>query len=310
MPLKITGLASHRISIMQSWRAMLHSKMYLTLFCLAGVLISLNYYITIVYRQAVLEELYQILSKNKDSGMHLVTNYPLITETPWIEAQETTNKSLLWQRQLEIEEVLQRNLNNTLVTTVHVLISQSSAEQRLRKLILHNEHKLVVRSIEPLPKYKDFFVYINEKLLNRLVVMLNMDIYIGEGFEELNKVLMVIKNVCYALTRHGRQEGRCDMSGRAGYCGLGYHGSHDTYAFVLTRRLDQSELSELDYDANVLGAENRLIWLLGQRLNKNLLNPCKVLKTYHSHCIDIHGWNRPRIKSKTEAVEVTSGLYK
>ena len=246
--------------------------------------------------------------RDKDTGMHLLTNYPLLTETPWIEAQRDTNKSRLWQRQLEIEEVLQRNLNNTLVTTVHLLVNQPSAEQRLRKLSLHNEHKIVVRSIESLPKYKDFFVYINEKLLNRFVVMLNMDIYIGEGFELLNKTFLAKSNICYVLTRHGRQERRCDMSSRYGYCGRRYIGSHDTYIFVLTRPLSEPQLAELNYDANVMAAENRLIWLLRRGLKKKLLNPCKVLKTYHSHCIDIHGRDRPRIKWNVENVPL-SGLY-
>ena len=148
----------------------------------------------------------------RESGMHLITNYPLMPETPWIEAQKDTNKSRLWERQLEIEEVLQRNLNNTLVTTVHLLVNQPSAEQRLYKLSFHNKRKIVVRRIESLPKYKNFFDYINEKLLNRFVVMLNMDIYVGEGFELLNRTFLVRSNICYVymLTRHGRQERRCN----------------------------------------------------------------------------------------------------
>ena len=253
---------------------------------------------------------YHIPSEDtEESGMHLITNYPLMTETPWIEAQGDTNKSRLWERQLEVEDVLQRNLNNTLVKAVHILVNQPSAEQRLRQLSFHNKDKLVVRRIESLPKYKDFFLYTNEKLLNRLVVMLNMDIYIGEGFELLNRKRMVKRGIAYVLTRHGRQEQRCDMSGRRGYCEHGYGGSHDTYVFVLTRRLDESELSELDYDANVYGAENRLVWILKRRLKKKLLNPCKILKTYHSHCINIHGRFRPRIKKNVGNVRISTGLY-
>ena len=245
----------------------------------------------------------------RESGMHLITNYPLMTETPWIEAQGDSDKSRLWERQLEIEEVLQRNLNNSLVTTVHLLINQPSAEQRLRELSFHNKHKLIVRCIDSLPKYKDFFVYVNERLLNRFVVMLNMDIYLGEGFELLNQTFMIRSNISYVLTRHGRQERRCDMSGRRGYCGQGsWYISHDVYIFVLTRRLDESELSELDYDLNAMEAEYRLIWVLKHRLNKKLLNPCKIVKTYHSHCVDIHGWFRPKIKTKIERIAIT-GLY-
>ena len=165
---------------------MLNQKRYLTLIFTGVISIIICCFI---YREVILNEPdRQVLSaQDKELGMHLITNYPLMTETPWIEAQEDTNKSRLWERQLEIEEVLQRNLNNGLVTTVHLLVNQPSAEERLWKLSFHNNHKIVVRRIERLPKYKDFFAYSNEKLLHRLVVMLNMDIYIGEGFELLDK---------------------------------------------------------------------------------------------------------------------------
>ena len=244
----------------------------------------------------------------KESGMHLITNYPLMTQSPWIEAQSETEKSRLLERQLEIEEVLQRNLNNTLVTSVHLLVNQPSAEQRLRELSFHNKHKIVVRRIEALPKYKDFFVYVNEKLLHRLVVMLNMDIYIGEGFELLNRTFFVRNNISYVLTRNLRQERRCNMSGQFGYCRRGFGASLDTYVFVLTRRVDESELSELDYDANAIRAENRLVWVFRHRLNKKLLNPCLILKTYHSHCVKIRGRSRPKVEGNLGTVRM-SGLF-
>ena len=262
------------------------------------------------HASATIVDTYHVSSEDiKESEMHLITNYPLMTETPWIEGQTETEKSRLGERQLEIEEVLQRNLNNTLVTTVHLLVNQPSAEQRLRELSFHNKHKIIVRRIETLPKYKDFFVYVNEKLLNRLVVMLNMDIYIGEGFELLNKTFFVKSNISYALTRHHlRHERRCDMSGRFGSCRPGFGASLDAYIFVLTRRVNESVLSELDYDSNVIRAENRLVWVLRHRLNKKLLNPCQILRTYHSHCINIHGRSRPKLKGNLETVRM-SGLY-
>ena len=206
-------------------------KLYFKLIVVGSVLIVI--YSFNIYRRgeriAVLEE-YNVISENKEtqeilhrsvnhtsgttvhnyhvlsddineSGMHLITNYPLMTETPWIEAQRETKKSKLWKRQLEIEEVLQRNLDNNLVKAIHLLVNQPSAEKRLRKLSFHNKHKIVVRRIEQLPKYKDFFVYINEKLLNRFFVVLNMDIYLGEGFEQLNETFLARSGISYACMR-------------------------------------------------------------------------------------------------------------
>jgi hypothetical protein len=125
---------------------------------------------------------------------------------------------------------------------------------------------------------------------------MNMDIYIGEGFEMVNKTFLVKSNKAYVLTRHGRQEKRCNMGGKRGYCGANYIRSHDAYIFVLTQPLNDSVLAELDYDMNVLGAENRLIWVLRNRVKERLFNPCQYLKTYHNHCVGIHGSVRPRIE--------------
>jgi hypothetical protein len=128
------------------------------------------------------------------AGIHVITNFPLMTEKPWNEGQTDTNRSRLWQRQEEIEETLQKNLNHTLVTAVHLLVNQPLAEQRLSEQNFHNKHKLFVHRINALPKYRDFFDYVNDRLQNKLVVMMTMDIYLGEGFEMVNKTFLVKSN--------------------------------------------------------------------------------------------------------------------
>ena len=235
-------------------------------------------------------------------GIHLITNYPLMTEKPWNENQTEKNESRLWQRQEELEETLQRNLNHSLIAAVHLLINQPLAERRLHKINLHNKDKLVAHHIMALPTYRDLFEYASDRLQNELVAVINMDIYLGEGFEKVNKTYLVQQNVTYVLTRHGRQEQRCNMYGKPGYCETGgYVGSHDAYVFVLTQRVDESVLSELEYEMNVYGAENVFIWVLKSRMNKKLLNPCRYLITYHNHCVNIHGAIRPRINTKRKS---------
>ncbi|CAB4004109.1 Hypothetical predicted protein, partial [Paramuricea clavata] len=273
--------------------AILKRKVYFKFLFVSGAIL-------IIYRfarlKAVLNNRYDAPPRKEESGIHVITNYPLMTEKPWNESQTDNNRSILWQRQEEIEETLQKNLNHTLVTTVHLLVNQPLAEQRLSEQNFHNKQKIFVhRTNYALPKYRDFFEYINNRLQSQLVVLTNMDIYIGQGFEVVNKTFLVKTNISYALTRHGRQEKRCNMAGKLGYCGVSYFGSHDTYIFVLTQPLDESVLEEFDYDMHVFGGDNRLIWILRNRMKKKLLNPCEYLKTYHNHCIDIHGSVRPRI---------------
>ena len=162
--------------------------------------------------------------ENEIVEIHVITNYPVMFESPWKENQTTTNIHRLRQRQIEIEETLQRNLDHPSVANVHLLVTQESAEKRLMSLPLHNKHKIIVQRITMMPKYRDFFEYANEKLQNRIVVFMNMDIYLGEGFQLINKTFLVEKKVCYALTRSGRVELRCNMTGSRRYCGKKYAG--------------------------------------------------------------------------------------
>jgi hypothetical protein len=288
--------------------AMLKRKVYLKFFLVSGAIFTLYGF---AWLKAVLNNCYNIPPQKEESGIHVITNYPLMTAKPWNEGQTDTNISRLWQRQEELEETLQKNLNHTLVTAVHLLVNQPLAEQRLSEQNFHNKHKIFVHRINALPKYRDFFDYVNDRLQNRFVIMMNMDIYLGGGFEVINKTFLVKSNISYILTRHGREEKRCNMGGKLGYCGVSYFGSHDTYIFVLTQPLDESVLAELDYDMNVLGGENRLIWVLRNKMKRRLLNPCEYLKTYHNHCVDIHGSVRPRInKNGYKGGGVApSGLY-
>ncbi|CAB4043079.1 Hypothetical predicted protein [Paramuricea clavata] len=285
---------------------MLRRKVYFLFFVSAAIVILYGF----IWTKSVVNNSYNAPPEKEESGIHVITNYPLMTEKPWNEGQTDTNRSRLWQRQEEIEETLQKNLNHTLVTAVHLLVDQPSAEQRLSEQNFHNKHKIFVHRINALPKYRDFFDYVNDRLQNQLVVMLNMDIYLGEGFEMLNKTFLVEYNTSYVLTRHGRQEKMCNMAGRPGYCGVSFIGSHDAYIFVLTQPLEESVLVELDYYMNVYGAENKLVWVLRNKMKRRLLNPCKYLKTYHNHCVDIIGNARTRInRNGKSGVVGPSGLY-
>ena len=244
------------------------------------------------------------------NGIHLVTNFPLMTEKPWNETKEKNIGNKLWERQQEVEETLQRNLNYSLITAVHLLINQPSAERRLHKINLHNKDKIVVHHIKGFPTYKTLFGYASDRLQNKLVAVTNMDIYLEEGFEKVNKTYLVEQNLFYVLTRHGRQEQRCNLSGKLGYCLTRYFGSHDTFVFVLTQPLDEHVLSELDNNMHVYGVENVLLWVLKTKLNKKLLNPCGYLKTYHNHCIEMSRGIRTRININGRDAKVPfSGLY-
>ncbi|XP_046863847.1 uncharacterized protein LOC124457686 isoform X2 [Xenia sp. Carnegie-2017] len=246
-------------------------------------------------------------TEENKTKIHLITNYALMYEPPWNQSQTENSMERMQERQIELEETLQRNLNHYMIGSVHVIVNQEKAEKRLIELDLFNKHKLHVGRIETMPTFKDFFQYIRDDLLNRIVVLTNMDIYLGEGFEKLNHSLFLKYKVIYVLTRHGRREERCDMFNKPRYCGTGKVVSHDTY--VLLPQADdfnQNILNEMNYPMNLMKAEYRLAWIFKNLMNRKLVNPCKLLKTYHNHCINIHGKHRPSIeKSRKRLLKVS-----
>ncbi|XP_046864233.1 uncharacterized protein LOC124458226 [Xenia sp. Carnegie-2017] len=224
--------------------------------------------------------------------LHLVTNYPIMYLKPWSQKQSVSNIDLFKERQEEIEETLQRNLDHPFVSTIHLFINQDTAEKRLNNITLRNKHKITIVPYTGMPSYKHFFTYINKRLQNKVLAITNMDVYLGEGFNNLNVSFLKSENIAYVLTRHGKKEKRCDLTKTHGYCEISYSGSHDTYILIFTKPISDEVLNIMDIDMNRGRIDNRLLWVFKNKLRKNLLNPCRYLKTYHNHCIKIHGQKR------------------
>ncbi|XP_046864072.1 uncharacterized protein LOC124457991 [Xenia sp. Carnegie-2017] len=242
--------------------------------------------------------------------LHLVTNYPIIFLPPWSRNQSENDLSRLKERQEEIEETLQRNLNHPFVKNVHVLVNQGSAEKRLNHLGVRNKHKLVICYYEGMPSYRHFLKYVSQRLQNKIIAITNMDVYLGEGFEKLNVTFLTKHNIAYVLTRSGKIEKRCNMS-HGIVCERRYVGSHDTYIMNLTNAISDEVLEIMKMDMNIGGIDNRLLWVLKKKMNKKLLNPCHFLKTYHNHCVAIRGSKRyTKLPKEGKSLKCRpSGLY-
>ena len=148
--------------------------------------------------------------------------------------------------------------------------------------------------------------YANIFLLAKVVLFINQDNYLGEGLEKaMNRVLLCQRKVSYALTRHGKKEKYCDMSGiKSGYCNGRYTGGHDAYIFCLKEPISESLLavSEIDSKTDSLGIENSWIWLF-RHLGFKVLNPCNIVKVYHVHCLSLskNSKNRPRVTNRKKS---------
>ena len=198
------------------------------------------------------------------------------------------------ERMAEVFECLRRNLENKLVSHVHVLVARERTIRRLKMLDLKFLEKLVIHNNVASPSIKDAIDYASKYLKEKVVIMLHQDNFLGEGWEKVNHTVLREKKLMYALTRHSLN---CSASLASAHCGHGYPyiGSHDIFVFYIRRDLVADKFAELDVPPNTSGMENVLLWIFKERLRYKVLNPCKVLKIYHSHCIPVRDNWRKRI---------------
>jgi len=241
------------------------------------------------------------LPQHNDSRLfHIVTNFVQLNSKElrknlYLGGGSPTDQQIE-ARMAEIIECLQRNLNNSMIANVHVLVFGEESIIYLKSLKLENSHKMIVHKNDRWPTIFDQLMYASNHLQEKVVIMSHQDNYIGEGWEKVNPTVLKRKRLMYALTRHPSPS-KCKGTMAMANCGEGfpYIGSHDTFVFYVNGPLDHHRLSELHITPNLYGMENILLWVFKTKLNYRILNPCKVLVVYHKHCIEIRERGRKRI---------------
>ena len=199
-------------------------------------------------------------------------------------------------RMAEITGCLQKNLKNTMIAFVHVLVFRNETITYLRSLNLENSQKLIIHKTNESTTMLQKLVYASKYLQGKTVIICHQDNFIGEGWEQVNHNILKRERLMYALTRHPSPS-KCEATMEAANCGKGfrYVGSHDAFVFYVNAFLTREKLVELNVTPNINGMENVLIWIFETKLNYKVLNPCRVLIVYHIHCISIRDKGRRRI---------------
>ena len=235
------------------------------------------------------------MTKNKRSlAIHMVV-------VPYYSYGKVPEDEIL-RRQEEYRTALQRNLNHKFVSRVHVLTT-SAKDTMERFKGLANHSKLVVAEVSSIEVARDPWDYISQNLVGKDVMFTNADIYLGDGFELVDPLLMAEQKIVYALTRHVAESEKCPgLSGvnNANLClDKRYIGSHDSFLLHLTEPLPGEALGELEFLLPNLGMENVLLWIFQTMLKFCTLNPCRTLETFHFHCSYLrNNYKRPKVNVK------------
>ena len=150
------------------------------------------------------------------------------------------------KRHEEYRTVLQRNLNHEFVSHVHVLATSArDITEHFKDLANHS--KLVVAEVSSIDVMRVPWQYISQNLVGKDVMFANGDIYLGDGFQLVDSLLMAQQKIVYSLTRQVAEKDKCPgVNMTVNYENLcldeHYMGSHDSFLLHLTEPLPDEAL--------------------------------------------------------------------
>ena len=153
---------------------------------------------------------------------------------------DTRDQKRLTERKHEYKYVLRKNLAHPLMQFIHVLTTNTSQTSEIYEDLIYHD-KLIVHELPSLYDSRAPFEFISQKLLGKDVLLNNADVYLGDGFENVDPAVMDEQNILYSISRHVAPESKCrDMD----KCN-DYLGSHDVFLFRLHRPLPEAFFQEL-----------------------------------------------------------------
>ncbi|CAH1783948.1 unnamed protein product [Owenia fusiformis] len=241
-------------------------------------------------RSSIIERKLNRRDESCDVMLNIMTTFPVLTSTKDKAQHGFVNYSaeIIQSRQLEYVRALEMNIMHPCVEKVHLLVENLGVKSYLMSLNLTavsqadieamvHFHKLLY-----FPTYKAYAIYANENLMFKTVAIMNGDISLGDGFNLIKNSYLIGDRVAYSLTRHSSLLPNCGNN--ANFCLQTYMGYHDAHILYMDTAFDNWSLDFLAYPINRLGVENLFMYVLSQKLNKIVLNPCRILKNHHNHC--------------------------
>ncbi|XP_044181780.1 uncharacterized protein LOC122962643 isoform X3 [Acropora millepora] len=214
----------------------------------------------------------------RGAKLHLIIQFPIFN--PSLGLGEKGSK----ERQEEVTYCLQRNLLSPHIQAIHILCETSQDHLFVKALNLNMDWKLAFYVLGHRMTYKDAFQYASLNLLGKSTIIMNADIYIHAGFENLDANILSNKTM-YTLTRHEipKNGTQCYIKD---FCGpkARYIGSHDAWVFRLLAPVPDKVLREINYRPNFEGIEQVLMFHLRTSGGFTIRNPCKILHVVHHHC--------------------------
>ena len=185
-----------------------------------------------------------------------------------------------------------KNLNHPLIKNLYILVQHNESVRFLQNIDFKNSSKLVIVLSENGITVKDCFTYIAACLQGEIAMLTNSDITVGEGFEKVDPALLRENKLMYALTRHSTYDkyGICDVKL--------FVGCVDSFLFYV-RQFKSTDFNLLSISQrNEPGLEQVIMYMFHREFGWKVINPCKILKTYHQHQVPAKNYKGKPINMK------------
>jgi hypothetical protein len=190
-------------------------------------------------------------------------------------------------RQMELQECLVRNLNNSIVKSLHILVESYNDINYYKQFTDSYKEKVHYTIIGHQPTYKEFLLYVKDIFQpGEIVAIMNSDMFYNSNFNYNLLERKLTDTMMIALTRHEFTDENHTIC-HEGTCPFTVHGgSCDTFIFK-TPISEKVDLDLVDHKQNLFGGENVFMyaWV---KAGYTILNPCDQLITVHRHEGRVH----------------------
>lgn len=179
------------------------------------------------------------------------------------------------QRNKEITECLQSNINNIDIYKIHLLNERIYTDQEMG---LQNSEKIVQTNISRRLRFKDVFEYIRLNSIKGYLIFVNIDIMFDSTVQNLKLSEIDEKKQMFALLRYEYNGVNFESSPLYGP----RSDSQDTWIFHSNSIISHNQEEAFYFEFGKPGCDNKMAYIM-KILGYEIINDPEFIKTYHYH---------------------------
>lgn len=256
-----------------------------------NILVDKNTYI----KEIETDILNSLLKNNKELQRGLLEDYWVMHSNFTEESEIIKDKIILItqfyissniNRQKEILECLQKNLNNSLIDAIYLVTEKEYTFREMEIDNNINKAKIIQVNIGKRMKYSDAFDIVERNSLNGYIIISNSDIFFDDTLTNLYKSGSSKKRMVYCQLRFEYTDNdlnKCKIFGPRG-------DSQDTWIFHSNFNIIKEQRKIFNFELGIPACDNHINYIFSI-LGYSVHNEPYYIKTYHNHKSDFRTYD-------------------